>query len=235
MADLLIVPFTIPPMTTTNTPSPPPTQNALGLYEQYQGDLPPAWLQRPRGRAWNEASGKTKDEFIDAVTDAVQARFLQTAPPDALPFLAGDRLLEKYPQETSSIFRTRIAGAWEVWEFAGTVYGLEQVLLQAGWAAQILEHWRTDTSIWAEFSVFVQPSNPTPSANWDAANWDEFNWDYNSNALALAQLLPLIGKFKAAHSKLRELWFVESGTAFWDTANWDEFNWEGSSSFRVFP
>lgn len=235
MADRFVVPFVVPAIVANNPASPSPNVPSLGSYEQFQGDLAPAWLQQTRGRAWNEASGKTKDQLVDTTTDAVQARFVQSAPIDALPQIAADRLLERYPLETTPIFRSRIAGAWEVWEFAGTLYGLQVVLEQAGWLANVVEHWRTDSSIWAEFSVFLQPKTPITSPVWDTANWDAFFWDYDTNALPLEAVLRLIAKFKAGHSKLRELWLVDTDTVYWDEFNWDAANWQSSSSYRYYP
>lgn len=206
-----------------------PEIEPLGPYEQFQGDLAPAWLQNPRGRAWNEASGKTKDEFIDAVTDAVQARFVQAAPIDALGLLASDRLLERYPQETNTIFRARIAGAWDVWEFAGTTYGLEQVLLQAGWNCSIIEHWRTDSSIWAEFSVIVYAVAITPNP-WGTGVWGVFAWGGNPQAIPTSSLRKLINKFKAGHSKIRELRIAAPNAFIWGQSAWGNTNPYSSST-----
>ncbi len=155
-----------------------PVTTEPGPYEIFQRDLGPTWLQGAKGRAWTGASGATKDLFVDWLTEAVQARFVDSAPADALPLLADDRLLERFPNEPDATFRARIAGAWDVWEFAGTVYGLTLVLKQAGWRAGIVEHWRSIPPVEPWEDTVSNPADvwqDVASDFWPLERWSRFD------------------------------------------------------------
>jgi hypothetical protein len=152
-------------------PEPPPPP---GPYEPYMEELAPPWLLRPLGKAFLRALGRFLDvEGVDRLKQAVKARFLETCPDDALDRLGRDRLLPRFPTETTAAYRQRLLAAWDIWLFAGTEAGLLQMLHTAypGPAYSILENkdWDPappdgDVAYWSRAWIIIEP--PFPWVTW---------------------------------------------------------------------
>jgi hypothetical protein len=93
--------------------------------------LAPGWLQDERGAAFLRAFGAAQDAEVALLKEAVKARMPGLCPSDALALLALERGIEHGAAEDEASFRARVKGAWDVWRWAGTPYGL---LLAFYWA-----------------------------------------------------------------------------------------------------
>lgn len=196
-------------MPTTDTTLPTWLQNPepVRQYEYWQAEMAPTALSDTHSQAFLAAQGREKDAAIQRITDAMMCWYVETCPQDALVYHGQDRLLPRFPGETLAAYRTRLRAAWDIWALAGTPAGIRTVLAQAGWNAIVLEHFYEEPAAWAEFSVFVNGTTP--------------------NQVPLDQLHALIAQFKAGHSKLRALWYVDTTAPYWG-AGWtwgDGTNW----------
>jgi hypothetical protein len=104
-------------------------------YREYEAsaDAAPRWLLGPRGAAWLESSGDTKDASCDELKAAVKLRFASTAPGDGLDLMGADRMIERAIGETNASYRARIIDAWNLWQFGGTAWGLLRALAGVGY------------------------------------------------------------------------------------------------------
>jgi Phage tail protein (Tail_P2_I) len=118
------------------------------------------WLSRPVGGAFVEANAIVHDVAADGAREAVKARFIGLAPADALPYHAGERLLEQGAGETEDAWRARLLDAWDEWAWAGTPRGLERALELFYEPAAIYEafDWYPGDPAWARFWVVLGPS-----------------------------------------------------------------------------
>ncbi len=92
----------------------------LTLTTWLQG-LPITWLvSDTNGRADAAAQGAVYDAQVDLLKQAVEARFPDNAPDDALPHQGGDRKLIQGFTESDDTFRIRLKDPWGEWGLAGT-------------------------------------------------------------------------------------------------------------------
>jgi len=147
-------------------------------------ELAPGWLQTSKNAAWLRASGDLKDSLADRAKAAVKARFARLAPRDALDLLGSERQLERGPSESDATFAEHVAGAWKLWQWAGTAKGVLVALRESGYPNALIEivngnEFRLDASgeaviehlppgswaveatpgFWSKFIVLL-PSNP---------------------------------------------------------------------------
>lgn len=92
---------------------------------------------------------------------------------------------------------------------------------------RIIEHWRDDRSIWAEFSLLLTPSNPSLNADaWDdGSRWDDGAlWDLTIRQEEVDRIRAVIGEIKPAHARLRGIYLVSRwGQDYWDDDTlWDD-------------
>lgn len=93
----------------------------LPFYADWVGEkLAPRWLQGPYGKKWSRTIGYQGDLVLNAVQQAVGARFPRSAPDDALAYLGIDRDMDRYPGDSDAGYRARIEIAWSTWAQAGT-------------------------------------------------------------------------------------------------------------------
>lgn len=101
---------------------------------EYQRDiLAPGWLQDPVGRAFLDAFGAEKDVLSGWANEAVKARMPGICPADAVGVLSAERGIDRALVETDASFRARVKAAWDIWQWAGTPYGLLLALYWAGY------------------------------------------------------------------------------------------------------
>jgi hypothetical protein len=203
-------------------------------YERYQLQLAPPWLRQKTGRAWLEAHGQQKDALVQLVLEAVIARFIQSAPEDALDSLGRDRGLRRYPDERLEAWRARVLGAWDFWILGGTLAGVELMLETLGYQASVYEHFRSDPTIWSEFTVFLRDEN----RDFTAAGWGEFAWGatdhFWGSSVRLSETVrvrEVVDLVKAAHSKARTIMFIAEGFAWGEPGfTWGQLAWGGRST-----
>jgi hypothetical protein len=128
------------------------------VYEDYQPNSQPGFLQGIVARNWGSAVGYTKDIFIETSEAGIKSRFLNVCPDDALGYHGSERGLPRYIGDTPTDHRNRLLGAWDLWTYAGTEYG---ILLNLGFAGfnhvEIHENadWGSNPSEWWKFWVVL--------------------------------------------------------------------------------
>lgn len=105
-------------------------------YARYLQDLVPTWLRANYGGAWLGAHGDELDRLLELFKNSVKARFLDTAPEDALTLLGVDRAIERFPNENVNAYLSRLRGVWDFWRLAGTKQGMKLALTYAGYAGR---------------------------------------------------------------------------------------------------
>jgi hypothetical protein len=104
----------------------------------------PRWLRGVVdgwGDRWAQSLGALSDGIATATRKAVKARLPSETPDDGVPYIAKERSLEQYPPETLDAWRERVGRAWEQWNQAGRVDGLEYQLTRYGvGSVEVLEH-----------------------------------------------------------------------------------------------
>lgn len=158
--------------------------------ERYRKGLPailPPWLQGPQGRGFAEALGEALDAEAERAVEARDVRHPLLAPTDVLPLLAWERRMERYTGEAESYHRQRLAGAHDVWRWAGTPTGVRVLAEAMGF---------TYSGVWA-----LRNENPT--------RWAEVDVYLDGRDLTPGETPSLYRAFRAfmpAHAKLRGLY-----------------------------
>ena len=135
-------------------------------YQQYQRELLPPPLRGETGEVYAGDIGAQKDALVTLCKDAVYAGQLldadglgREAPDDALGRLGADADLEQGPVEGQDEYRARILGAWDLWGWAGTLYGYS------------LAFWRFKRPVrGARFVAHYQ----WPTIDWLTLSWSRF-------------------------------------------------------------
>ena len=146
-------------------------------YADYQPGLYPTALAGPYGTAWGSSQGTMKDRVITLAIDAVDAGLVLRCTDDALPMLGADVSLEQLPGETSTAYRTRIAGAWDTWPWAGTRTGLETVFTLLGLTVRLATAAELGRTPWAQWWAFASATGwirrtwKTGSEFWGSGVW----------------------------------------------------------------
>lgn len=176
-------------------------------YAEYQVEAAPTWLRGTWGTALMYVLGLAKDAWVQAAREAVKARFVASAPWDALPRLLADYVLPGPHNEGEATTRARLAGAWDSWRKAGRKSGMLAALAQAGYANVVI-HERSNR--WFEFAVLLRPPFPFDPAivgysTYDAGwLWDGgYRWASVAPAAERKRVLALINHWKPAFAKLQ--------------------------------
>ena len=184
-------------------------------YAEMQFRLQPAFLNDASGEAWGTALGLLKDACAMALYDAVQARFIPTAPEDALQYLGEARGLPRNPNENTAAYRVRLGRAWDLWTWAGTKGGLLTALGGLGFTnARVFERLPC-TDEWYKFSIVLYPPHGFGPVRWHIGDGTTIG----SGALiglryapaGYPMLRPTVAKWKPAHTMLDKIVLVESG------------------------
>ena len=179
-------------------------------YHEYLLQLVPTWLRGPLGGAWMESHGLVLDGLVEGARQAIRARFVPTAPVDALPLLASERQLERQPPDSESSWRARLLGAWETWGWVGTKRGIRDAVLATGYFAHapVYNHlqWPAgpDASAgWDEFWVVVSGHPWVSEGDWDdPGDWDDGGtWDTTASPDEVDRVLRQVRLFKPADAR----------------------------------
>lgn len=92
---------------------------------------------------------------------------------------------------------------------------------------KIVEHYHDDRTIWAEFSLYLTPTNASFNADaWDdGSRWDDGTlWDLTLTQAEIDRVRAVIGEIKPGHARLRAIYlYSQFGTDYWDdTKTWDD-------------
>lgn len=137
----------------------------MSTFTLRQPGLYPTALRGPWGTAWGAAFGAEKDIIVTYAKLAVKSGFVLLAPEDALERHGRDVSLEQLPGETSTAYRTRIAGAWDTWPWAGTRTGLTTVFTLLGLTVRIATAAELARTPWAQWWAFAT------STGWTRRTW----------------------------------------------------------------
>ena len=86
--------------------------------------------------------GLTFDLLAEGSAQALKAPWLRekSSPDDALPPVGDERMMPRYPADTNSTYRTRLADAWEAWQYAGAGTAIARQFNDAGFdSVQVIE------------------------------------------------------------------------------------------------
>jgi hypothetical protein len=209
-------------------------------YREWQRRLAPPWLQEGAGGRFLEGLGEVKDGLAEHVRQAVLARMIQRAPEDALALIGEERFLPRFPGEFVEAYRTRLLAAWEFWRRAGTLPGLVYWLRVMGYELFVVEWYRYDPSIWAEFSLYLWPYRPEFTTDrWDdgVGAWDDgTTWDYTIAGVELRRVPELVREVKPAHAKVRSIYYIPGPRDVWDDgAVWDDGGVWNPEPLQIYP
>ena len=173
--------------------------------------------------------GTAVDNAYDEVFEASAAGSVAapTFPADALPLLGSERNIERYPIETDDQYATRVKGAWESWEQAGTMRIVAE-LSYLGFDAEIKEvhtagwDWDGDTDNWSRFWVIITQDVWDP-IYWGSggAAWGDGVWGCDATQAEAGTLIRLIRKWKPGH-------MVPITVVVMDEETWDEEQPDGT-------
>lgn len=121
----------------------------------------------------------------------------------ALNIIGESRGIFRYPNESLAEFRVRVLGSYFFWSKAGTLGGLAIALEQLGYRCNIIEHYKDEPTKWSEFTITIYPQAKT----------------YDGSANELQRVLGIIREIKPAHTKLRRLFYSDTGTIYGINAN----------------
>jgi hypothetical protein len=209
-------------------------------YREWQRRLAPPWLQEGAGGRFLEGLGEAKDGLAEHVRQAVLARMIQRAPEDALALIGEERSLPRFPGELTEAYQARLLAAWEFWRRAGTLPGLVYWLRVLGYEPFVVEWYRYDSSIWAEFSLYLWPYRPEFTTDrWDdgVGAWDDGTaWDYTIAGVELRRVPELVREVKPAHAKVRSIYYIPGPRDVWDDgAVWDDGGTWNPEPLQIYP
>ena len=181
----------------------------MTLYTEYQPSAAPVWLQRPNGRAWNEAHGLVKDVFVDACRVATKAGWPLATPADGLPFVGQERSLPRVPSDTDETYRSTLVSAWDLWDFGGTEQGVLAAVGRRFPASSpsILTYWDNpsffgvDDARWARFALFLTINTWSAAQVWGGGiTWGapSLTWGISAPQGEVAELLDIVSTWQDA-------------------------------------
>lgn len=200
----------------------------MSTFALRQPGLHPTALRGPWGTAWGASFGAEKDIVVTMAKLAVKSGFVLLAPEDALGRHGADVELIRYPIETDEAYRTRLAGAWDTWPWAGTATALLTVAAQLDFHGVYLMTGRDwpqgRPDLWARWWLMVDQSNPfSPDGAWDdAGTWDDDGtWDSDAKADQIATVKRAFRQFTNARDA-GWVRFLFGATDFYDDGGiWD--------------
>lgn len=183
-------------------------------YAEYAAQLAPAWLRSALGGGYLYAVGLVLDGQVEAAYQAVAARFLRTAPQDALPLAADERQLPRPAGATSAGWRSHLQQAWNLWRKAGTREGLEAAFGHLGLTATVYTErdWPLDGR-WSDFRVVVTGHPWQTDGVWgDPGTWgDGGTWGSTASEGEIAQVYRAVRLWRPAEGWCRGVVIAWSG------------------------
>lgn len=207
-------------------------------YEEYQTRLMPTWLQGAKAQSFNESLGASKDALIRKLVAALSIASIKYGDDEALSYIGRERGIERVAGESLEGFRQRLLTAWDFWRWAGTVKGLLLAFEAAGYQVEIYEHYKSDMSIWAQFSVHLADAESTTvKPVWDSGVvWDDGTaWPSEPGLLEPGLIMQIILDVKAAHAKPAAVAYYTEEIRYWDDGSmWDDGSiWDSAENFRI--
>jgi hypothetical protein len=185
-----------------------------------------------------------KDSIVEIAIAGVRCRFVQTCPPDALPYHSIERGLPRYVGDTTEGFRTRLIAAPEIWETGDTAIGIAAELNRAGFANVRIEgnderpyaapghrpngtQYAVGEEYWRFWVVIDDREQHLfgPPSRWGWASWATFNWGFSTVPPNWDAVSRIIKKHKPADSICAGIDIIISGP------NWGEFTWGDGSQW----
>ncbi len=105
---------------------------------------------------------------------------------------------------------------------------------------KIVEHYHDDRTIWAEFSIYLTPTQSSLNADpWDdGSRWDDGSlWDLTISQAEVDRIRAVVGEIKPAHARLRAIYLVSRfSTDYWDDgAFWDDLSvWDADQPTTLY-
>jgi hypothetical protein len=192
------------------------------------------WGSRLLGMLW----GATSDTVAIGLSSAIVAPWFHREgkqPVDALPLLGEERNMPRYPIETHQQYRSRLWGAWEAWEYAGSAASIEGQFAAAGLVgAKVYEPLRTHAvtgnthgdwvrapiGYWSHFWMFLPEGShsfPSGAHTFGAAGLVFGGTETFGTLLTTADVALLRGianKWRPAHVICREIIIEFEGPTF---------------------
>lgn len=203
-----------------------PPEVALGppettAYTEYLLALIPPALSGPQARVYLESHGEVLDRLLTRLLLAVRVHLIHKAPEEALALLGEERSLPRLMGEDVETYRRRVLGAWEFWQWAGTLEGVVRALAVMGYRTRVIEHYRSEPERWAEFSLALSDASERLYWLWDSGE----RWDGGASwgSWGEAAVLPVVNTVKPAHARLRRvIWVHPNGFAWDDGSRWGD-------------
>lgn len=203
----------------------------------------PKFLKGTWGTAFVTVVAGVVQRAQDAVVDAIAARFVATAPDDALPYLAADTNLPHLADsESLGALRDRLADPWTWHADVGKAAGVDAILETVGFDPaetfvidrSLGESWCHESGWWSSWWVVTR--NPTgwgvQASTWNASGtstWNEMAggcWDVTANPAVFTQLHELLWKYKASHSVPVAVLMLFGDGFLWDQGIWAGTTWD---------
>jgi hypothetical protein len=200
-----------------------------------------SWLRKKYGTRLAQVFGLTWDGIAEGARQAIRARFFSEAPADALPYIADERGLFRFPVPALELverFRARIGDARAQWAVSGAPGGIVKAIFDATYTAIVHESKKDsdtrpntwdrpnhDVARWAHFWVEI----PEGGHDFGTTSWIMgdgtiiggdlcigFSKPYSYVKPRLDLLRRLIKKWKQLEMKCDEIIVVLSGTLVGD-------------------
>lgn len=218
----------------------PQTELANAVARHMFGLLPPGRKPKEGGYAYfvvlalSALLADMDEAAIRMVRDWSPSR---TQNPELLALIGQARGIKQGAGESLETYRARVVGAAEFWRLGGAVAGVKKALEAAGYGVKITEHYHTDRRRWAEFSAELYPGSAGIKGDvWGDGEgyWgDGSKWGWHLSGAEARRVLEIIGEMKAAHSKVRDVWYQHGGPkdqwgdgkGYWgDVSKWHGFD-----------
>lgn len=173
------------------------------------------------------AAGGTMDQLVDlsaygltqhqiAAIDMLLSWFARFSSPAGLDAIAAAKRLSRFSGENTDALVARLNGAYGFWELAGTKPGIELVTTQLGYEnPQVIEHYQTEPSAWAEWSIILYPGETTYQTwLYGQGNWGETLYGAQFTAAEQARVRAVFEQVKPAHTVLRTITYVAAGSVW---------------------
>jgi hypothetical protein len=208
----------------------------MSTYIQYTAKLTAgiAWLRAKYGERTAGWIALTRDQIVEGATEAFKARLAVHAPYDALGYLGETLQIERYPRDTTEMYRRRLLRAFPQHEQGGTRQAIltelaefalgvtmSGLLLLEG--AVLIEDWQWIhdpqpwwSQFWIIFPAGTHPVIGTSQEYGDGSTYgtgDVYGVE-GITALDIAALRSLVKKWKRATSILRQFIFVVTGELY---------------------
>lgn len=168
-------------------------------------ELSPTALRGDRARSlFGGVYALLTDLLAESTRQAVNASkfFSDTFPEDALPRLGNERMMVRYFNEATENYKTRLHGAWDAWQEAGTPIGVEKQLLQFGVTGEVYENyewdWDSMPDNWSRFWVVITVHPWTSTQTWgDGSTWgDGHAWGSDASVEEVEGIKRLVNDWK---------------------------------------